>query len=310
MFKVLFLLLSILSLIHGKAWVFDLQIEENPNDNNNNNNNNNRQDSFAPPPPPPRLPCQKEMHDFCSLDNKKEMKNVDEFDARMCLRAYRDLISDECSLFLVRHPSIVEPCYQEISTFCVGVEAGNRRILNCLLQQDYAGFSRECQLALKAEDDEEKEDKKDTNNMEVEEDNESEPSNDIIDIFPQQDDDDLLGLRDPLEGSDILDQMFDEDDDYYDEDVSDDEELDDAEAGETSFFRALIDELAIRIAQQVAQLEQIISQYVGAVQSRNESSKNDTVSVHVSGNLRGLTFDLQRASPIAVGTTAPSTSNS
>lgn len=307
MFKVLLLLLTIISVVQGRAWIFDLQIEENPNDNNNNANNNNNniphpQDLSSPP----SLSCEKELQELCALDEK----DVDEFDARMCLRAYRDLISDECSFFLMRHPSIVEPCYQEISTFCIGVEAGDRRILNCLLQQDYAGFSRECQLALKPEE-EEDEGEEDTNNEEVEdEDLDSEPSGDV-DLFPQQDDDDLLGLRDPLVESEILDRMFDEDDDYYyeEEEATDDEELDEIGSDETSFFKALIDELAVRIAHQVTQLEQVISQYVGAVQSRSESSKNDVVSVRVSGHLRGLTFDLQRASSNSVGTT-PSTSNS
>lgn len=95
--------------------------------------------------------CEKELSDLCKIEYSVDFEQS--FQARMCLRAYRDLLSDECSAFIIKDsPSIVEPCYQEINTFCQGVQPGENRIYSCLMRQAYAGVSQDCQLALRDHD--------------------------------------------------------------------------------------------------------------------------------------------------------------
>lgn len=92
------------------------------------------------------LACEQELVNFCKLNSFRGFEQ--NFEARMCLRAFRDMLSEQCLQRLQVVPSIVEPCYQEISTYCQDVEPGDNRILSCLVKQDYAGIARDCQLAL------------------------------------------------------------------------------------------------------------------------------------------------------------------
>lgn len=92
------------------------------------------------------LPCSKELEVLCKIDYAVGFER--NYESRMCLRAFRDMVSDQCRAFLEVVPSIVEPCFQEINTYCIDVEPGDNRILSCLVQQDYASISHDCQIAL------------------------------------------------------------------------------------------------------------------------------------------------------------------
>eukprot|EP01031_Cornospumella_fuschlensis_P027152 gene27152-32798_t len=95
--------------------------------------------------------CTKELLTLCvdMLPDSLE----DSFQARMCLREYKDKLSIECSTFIYEDsPSLVEPCYQEIGTHCRDTVPGNNRILGCLMDVHYGELTAECQLAVKEQE--------------------------------------------------------------------------------------------------------------------------------------------------------------
>lgn len=91
--------------------------------------------------------CTKELLTYC-VDMPPDSLE-DSFLARMCLRDYRENLSHECKIFIYEDsPSLVEPCFQEISTFCHDVIPGDNRILACLMGEWYDKLAHECLIAV------------------------------------------------------------------------------------------------------------------------------------------------------------------
>lgn len=101
--------------------------------------------------PPPLDVCEADLLKLCQMDTPIDIEQS--FSARMCLRAYRDVLSDECAAFLKDSPSIIEPCFHEINTFCQEEQPVERVVFSCLMSQIYAGISQECAVALGNRDD-------------------------------------------------------------------------------------------------------------------------------------------------------------
>ncbi|RYH14331.1 hypothetical protein EON65_33790 [archaeon] len=91
--------------------------------------------------------CTKELLTLCvdMLPDSLE----DSFRARMCLRGYKEKLSHECKTFIYEDSlSLVEPCFQEIGTYCRDVVPGNNRILTCLMDVHYGKLTPDCLLAV------------------------------------------------------------------------------------------------------------------------------------------------------------------
>jgi len=78
--------------------------------------------------------CANDLRSLCS--SIKSPSTVSEtYHARMCLWNHNERLSSSCMAYLtVESPSVVEPCYHQIKTFCSRVEPGESRIQNCLYE--------------------------------------------------------------------------------------------------------------------------------------------------------------------------------
>lgn len=76
--------------------------------------------------------CGKEIHEICHMPRPETYQAV--FDVRMCLRGAVET-GVKCKDYLDNiNPSIIEPCYDEITTTCKNVIPGSYRIRDCLLK--------------------------------------------------------------------------------------------------------------------------------------------------------------------------------
>lgn len=92
-------------------------------------------------------PCQEELASICGTSNIADYEQS--FQARMCLRAGRAKLGENCQAYLRdESPSIVEPCFNEINTRCSNIQPGENRILMCLMDQEYASMGEDCKTAL------------------------------------------------------------------------------------------------------------------------------------------------------------------
>eukprot|EP01039_Chlorochromonas_danica_P007518 gene7518-8315_t len=92
-------------------------------------------------------PCGNEIRLLCDLTASPVV--ADAFDQKTCLLRNYHLVSSECAFYLARNPSVVDSCMEDIQSLCGTVEPGERRILDCFMQQDSSLFSEECRLAMK-----------------------------------------------------------------------------------------------------------------------------------------------------------------
>ena len=95
-------------------------------------------------------PCAEELAQICGTRAPASYQEV--FDARVCLWANRDLLSDACLFHVVRgSPSVVEPCFEAIQRHCKDVRPGDNRVHRCLQEQakkDEEALPQECVAAL------------------------------------------------------------------------------------------------------------------------------------------------------------------
>jgi hypothetical protein len=88
-------------------------------------------------------PCGAELKDICGVPLPIAYHEI--FDARKCLWANRDSLSDRCSQYLLyQSRSIIEPCYDAILLYCNNVRPGENRIHQCLLQNAKSDVSEQC----------------------------------------------------------------------------------------------------------------------------------------------------------------------
>lgn len=92
-------------------------------------------------------PCQEDLIEICELPYPTTYKGT--FDARMCLWANRDHVSQECLRYLTKEsPSIIEPCYDSILASCRDITPGDNRLHNCLQRQAQDSMLPECKIVL------------------------------------------------------------------------------------------------------------------------------------------------------------------
>lgn len=78
-------------------------------------------------------PCFDDLASICGMELPNSYEN--EYNVRLCLSHNHDCVSVGCQNFVVKNcPSIVEPCYDEITRFCKNVKPGSDRIRNCLYE--------------------------------------------------------------------------------------------------------------------------------------------------------------------------------
>lgn len=100
-------------------------------------------------------PCEGELDSICGIHTGPNSYQ-EVYDARMCLWANRDQLSNICRTYIMEiSPSIIEPCYDQIILYCKGVQPGENRIHNCLLTKDQESkekdssiLPKECHIAL------------------------------------------------------------------------------------------------------------------------------------------------------------------
>lgn len=92
-------------------------------------------------------PCQSDLMEICGLTYPTTYQGI--FDARMCLWGKHERISPECLRYLTEEsPSIIEPCFDSISSSCKDVTPGDNRIHNCLQNQAKDSMSPQCKTAM------------------------------------------------------------------------------------------------------------------------------------------------------------------
>jgi hypothetical protein len=76
-------------------------------------------------------PCQDDISNVCGMPFPFTFQTI--FDARLCLKSNSKQVSKECTNYLLNiSPSIVEPCFEEIKSYCRNVSPGNNRLNTCL----------------------------------------------------------------------------------------------------------------------------------------------------------------------------------
>lgn len=76
-------------------------------------------------------PCADDLSSICGMGLPDSYEGV--YNARLCLRHNHEDVSVGCQIFVEKtSPSIVEPCFDQISTFCKDMKPGSGRIHSCL----------------------------------------------------------------------------------------------------------------------------------------------------------------------------------
>ncbi len=90
-------------------------------------------------------PCTEDISNICGMAFPESYQSV--YDARMCLRSSLET-SLSCRDYLENvSPSIIEPCYNEITRNCKNVNPGNNRMHECLSKYSES-LTKECSAAL------------------------------------------------------------------------------------------------------------------------------------------------------------------
>lgn len=77
--------------------------------------------------------CGSELSDLCSYHISNTFTLEELYEARICLWTNREDLSETCSHYLTQAaPSIIEPCLNDIQSFCSGVKPGYGQVHMCL----------------------------------------------------------------------------------------------------------------------------------------------------------------------------------
>jgi hypothetical protein len=75
--------------------------------------------------------CVTDLEEVCFIHSPLSVEEV--YYSRLCLWKNQDTISSNCVTYLTEtSPSIVEPCFNEIESFCTGIIPGYGQVHNCL----------------------------------------------------------------------------------------------------------------------------------------------------------------------------------
>ncbi len=90
--------------------------------------------------------CEDDIVNICGMPFPETYQAV--FDARFCLRSSLVEVSDDCLDYVNNiSPSLIEPCFNEITTYCKNVSPGANRIQACLAKYE-TKLSEECSFSL------------------------------------------------------------------------------------------------------------------------------------------------------------------
>ncbi len=91
-------------------------------------------------------PCADDIFGICGMPFPEEYLAV--YDARLCLKENSLFVSKKCQDYVnTVTPSIIEPCFKEIRSYCKNVQPGGNRIHTCLSKYE-KDISEECTVAL------------------------------------------------------------------------------------------------------------------------------------------------------------------
>lgn len=90
--------------------------------------------------------CGDDLQELCAINNPSDVEEI--YYSRVCLWKNKKALSSSCTKFVTQSsPSIVEPCFDDINSFCSNVVPGYGRIHQCLALRSHE-TSQQCTKAL------------------------------------------------------------------------------------------------------------------------------------------------------------------
>jgi len=93
--------------------------------------------------------CFSNLVELCAMDSPNSLEDI--YYARICLWKNQKDLDNACIDYLtVEHPSIIEPCFNDIESFCSSIEPGFGHVHSCLFARE-SELSNRCAQALVTE---------------------------------------------------------------------------------------------------------------------------------------------------------------